>query len=449
MPETMRLADAYARLRPSAYGVLLLVLCTYVGMSEGYDVQAMALAAPLIAKQWLLDRGALGLLLSASVVGQVAGSFLLTPLGDRWGRRPAILMALSVAACATAAGAFAAGYGSLMATRFVAGLGLGLALSSTTAIAMELVPLRWRVIAVVIVCCGYPLGASAGIAFAGPLLPAYGFRAVFYVGGAGTLLALVLCALLLPESPVILARRGSGEGARRLLARLGVELPPGTRIVADHEASAATPVGALLVPERRAATLLLWLLNFANLSLVYFFVMWLPSLFVSRGMSAHDALFASSLFSASGIVGGLAMAAMLPRIGPALTLGGCYVLTIISVLFFSRLQGTDGLFYLTLAVCGGMVVGSQFSLSAVVNQFYPAEIRATGAGYALGAGRFGAILAPIVGGIVLAHVARPATAFTVGVVPAALSLIAVLALRRTSAWRRDPRVHAPAVEYAA
>ena len=435
----MRLADAYAALRPSAYGIGLLALCTYVGMSEGFDVQVMALAAPLVSKQWALSPGATGLLLAASVIGQVAGSFLLTPLADRWGRRPAILLALLVAALATTGGAFAPSYSALMATRFVAGLGLGLALSSTTAMAMELVPLHWRTIAVVVVCCGYPLGAAAGIAIVGPLLPVYGFAAVFYVGGAGTFAALLLCGAFLPESPVILARRPDAQDAlRRLLARLGLAVPQTTRVVAHEESKGASPVAALFAPVRRNATLLLWLLNFANLSLVYFFVMWLPSLFVSAGMSSNDALVATSVFSASGIVGGLSMAALLPRLGPIATLGGCYAITVVSVLVFSTLRPADAAFPVVLAICGAMVVGSQFSLSAVVNQFYPAEMRATGAGYALGAGRFGAILAPIVGGLVIARVGSPATAFAVGAVPAVLSLIAIVALRRSSAWRSRP-----------
>ena len=110
-------------------------------------------------------------------------------------------------------------------------------------------------------------------------------------------------------------------------------------------------------------------------------------------------------------------------------------MTIAAVLLFSALHTNGAPFFATLAACGAMVVGSQFCLSAVANRFYPAEMRATGAGYALGAGRCGAVLAPIVGGFVLARVSSPSAAFATGVVPATLSLAAVLLLGRTRGWR--------------
>ena len=428
--EEIRLSEIYRRMRPTPYGIGLLALCIYVGMCEGFDVQAMALAAPLVAKAWQLKSATIGILLSASVIGQVAGSFLLSPLGDRWGRRPAILLALLLTSVATFAGAFAPNVLAMLATRFAAGFALGLALSNTTAVAMEVVPLRWRTIAVVLVCCGYPLGAAIGAAAVGPLLSGHGFAAIFHVGGFGTLAAFALCALFLPETPYILLRDRSRQAAlHRLLSRLGVALSTTAIIKADRVAGSASPIAELFVPERRGVTLLLWVLNFANLSLVYYFILWLPSLFVNRGLEAHAAVAATSLFSASGIVGGLLMAALLSRFGPIATLGSCYLVTIVAVLAFSGVVAIGPAFYVTLAICGMMIVGSQFSLSAVVNQFYPDAMRATGAGFALGAGRLGAVSAPLVGGLIVAGVRSPATAFAIAAVPAFVSLIAILALR--------------------
>jgi AAHS family 4-hydroxybenzoate transporter-like MFS transporter len=432
MGDKMTLEEAYRRMGPSAYGVALLILCIFVGTAEGYDVQAMALGAPLLAKAWHLPPSGIGMLLAASVVGQVIGSFLLAPLGDRWGRRPAILLGLLGAAVATGAGVVAPEYASLVAGRVCAGLALGLALSNTTALAMEIVPVRWRTIAVVLVCCGYPAGAAAGAAIVGHLLPTLGYVAIFYVGGTATLIAFVLCAVLLPESPARLARR---EGARpalhRLLARLGVPIAEDVAIVSDHAAPTRSRVAELLTPERRSVTLLLWLLNFANLSLVYYFVMWLPSLFVSRGLAAQSAVAASSLFSASGIVGGLVLASLIARRGAVATLAGCYLVTIVAVLVFSSLTAIGPAFFVTLAVCGAMVIGSQFCLSAVVALFYPDEIRATGSGYAVGAGRLGAVFAPLLGGIIVARMPSVSAAFAVAAIPAVISLIAILALRQS------------------
>jgi AAHS family 4-hydroxybenzoate transporter-like MFS transporter len=262
------------------------------------------------------------------------------------------------------------------------------------------------------------------------MLAEHGFAAVFYIGGAGTFLAFVLCVAFLPESPYILQRRPTAHPAlHQLLRRLGIALEASTLVTADHVERSGSRVAELFAPERRGVTLLLWLLNFANLSLVYYFIMWLPSLFVSRGLAAQSAVAATSLFSASGIAGGLLLATLMPRIGPVATLAGCYVITIIAVLAFSSVDAIGPAFFVSLAICGAMIVGSQFSLSALVNQFYPDEIRATGAGYALGAGRLGAVSAPLVGGLIVANVGSPSSAFAVAAIPAAVSLVAILALR--------------------
>ena len=423
------LSDAYALIRPTVYGTALLALCVLVGVVEGYDVQAMSLAAPLLARAWGLAPQAVGMLLSSSLIGQVVGGFLLAPLGDRLGRRAALLLGLAIAGSATYAGAFMPDFGTMMASRFVAGLGLGLALANTIALAMELVPSSWRAIAVVLVSSGYPLGAAAGAAAVGMLLPLFGVAAVFYLGGASTLACLLVCIALMPESPVMLVRRpGDQTRLRAVFKRLGVAVNPAVRFV-GHAAAAQSNVAALFTPERRSTTLFLWVLNFSNLSLVFFFVMWLPSLFVQSGFDPRDAIRATSLFFFSGILGGLTLAALMSRIGPVLTLGTCYVLTIFSVMTFATVSGPSAIFFLALFCCGFLITGSQFCLHAVTNLFYPGPIRATGLGFALGAGRIGGVIAPLVGGFVLAHVGSPSQAFYIAVVPGFISLLALVALR--------------------
>lgn len=425
------LADAFRRLRPSGYGVLLLSLCIFVGVVEGYDVKAMAFAAPLVAREWNLAPQAVGLLLSASLVGQVFGGFLLAPLGDRIGRRKAMLFGLAITGIATFASAFVPDFGSMFVSRLIAGLGLGFALANTITLAMELVPTNWRTLAVVLVCSGYPLGAAIGAMAVGLLLPVYGVAAAFYVGGAGTLAAFLAVYLMLPESPVMMVRRSEDQTAlRNLFRKLGVPINPSVRLVGQDSEDKRSNVAALFTVERRATTLLLWLLMFANLSLVFFFGMWMPSLFVQSGFEPRDAISATSLFNFSGIAGGLVLAALLPRLGPIKTLGSCYLLMIGSIAGLAAISHTSPLFYLTLGCCGFLIIGSQFCLNAVVNLFYPGPIRVTGLGFAFGVGRIGGVIAPLVGGLILANVSSPSVAFYVGIVPAAISFIALVALRR-------------------
>ncbi|MGC4028382.1 MAG: MFS transporter [Steroidobacteraceae bacterium] len=420
------------------YAVFTLALCAFVGAAEGYDVQAMALAAPLVKQAWALGFPQIGTLLSISAIGLVLGSFLLSPVGDSLGRRPAILLGLLIAGAGTGSGALAPDFGWLAVTRLIAGIGLGLALPNVLAIAMELMPRRFHTLAIVIVSCGYPLGSAAGAAFASALVPSFGHAAVFTVGGSGTALALILCALFLPESPAFLARRADRSGElSRLLARLGRGIPAQAlqQKVEKIEGTGAR-IAALFAPERRRLTTFLWLMNLGNVALVYFFFTWLPSLIVASGLPANVALRATSLFSASGAVGALIMAGLSPRIGPVRVLVIAYVLAIGATVALSSGVGSGTAFYFALVVAGLATVGSQFCLSAVTAQAYPSAIRATASGFASGIGRGGAILVPIAAGALVALLNGSDRSFLIALVPAAIALAAAAALEMSGDLRR-------------
>lgn len=425
------LAEIYEELRPTRYGTFLLGLCIMIGMVEGYDMQAMALAAPLLKQDWQLSTQAVGALLSISLVGQVFGGILLAPLGDRIGRRTAMLLGLAFTGLFTFGAAYVPDYNTMLAVRFLAGLGLGLVLTNNIALAMELVPSNWRSMSVVLVNAGYPLGAACGAAIVGQFLSTHGVATVFYVGGIGTLVALMVSLALLPESPIILVQRaGDQAGLRALFSRMGNVIPPSTRLVGDKAADGRSKVGALFTPERRTVTLLLWVLMFSNLALCYFFVMWLPSIFVSSGLQPGAAIMATSLYNFSGIVGGIVLAGLSPRFGPVATLWFCYGLTIICV---GVVPGTDApspAFYICLVGSGFLTLGSQFCLAALANLFYPGTIRTTGVGFALGVGRIGGVLAPVTAGIVLANVSSPKMAFYIALAPAAVCFVAIMLLYR-------------------
>lgn len=414
--------------RPTYVLILLFVL---VGMAEGFDVQAMALAAPLLSVAWGIGTQQMGLLLAVSVIGMVCGSFALSPLGDRFGRRPCILLALTVSAFATGLGAYALDVPSLASVRFLAGVGLGMALPNVVALASELVPPRMRILTVVLVCAGYPLGAAVGSGVTGHLIPSMGYAAVFVVGGVATLLVTLLCALFIPESPnFLLSRPGRATELARLLRRIGASRQDCDAGERAERRNFGENFAALFTPPRRRATILLWIINFANTALVYFYFNWLPSLLVHRGASAADAVKATALFSGSGVLGGLLMAYLLPRAGPRNVLAVGYAIAIATALMLASISGMGPAFLVTLAITGAAVIGSQFGLTAVVNQYYPPIIRTTASGYASGMGRLGAVVAPIAGGWALGVFAGPGKALVLAAVPSSLALLGMLILGR-------------------
>jgi len=305
--------------------------------------------------------------------------------------------------------------------------------------AMELAPLRMHALAVVLVMSGYPLGGAIGAAAASPMIPSQGYAAVFIVGGGATALSLLLCLVALPESPSFLGRKPArARELSALLARLGRAAP--VKImqqgVVQVEGTKAR-VAALFAPERRRGTIFLWLMNLGNVALVYFFISWLPSLIVARGLDAGVALRATSLFGAVGTVGALIMALTFRRLGPIRVLAAAYATALAATLALAFHAGSGGLFYLTIAVAGVSIVGSQFCLSAVVALFYPAAIRATASGFATGVGRTGAILTPIVAGSIIGAMGGSSRAFLIAAALAAIALVAALGLELSGDMRRE------------
>lgn len=429
-PNVVVVDEVLAVARPSLYTILILVLCVVIAMAEGYDSGAMAFAAPLVAQKWGLSPQSVGMALSMSFIGTLVGCIVLAPLGDRWGRRPGTILGLFIVGAGTAAGMIAPDYLSLLASRFVAGLGLGLTLPIVLAFVMEILSNRLRVAAVVLISCAYPLGAAVGGNVVSQLIQDYEHRAAFLVGGVMTAIVLVLSVIWLPESPLYLARKKSNSPRLpQLLRRLGAEFSGAARsFVLAEEPAPKSPMAALLAQGRARTTLLLWLLMFSNMAMVMFMTSWLPSLLTNIGRSPEEAIRGTSLYHASGVLGGLLLAILVYWFKPAWVLACAYVVTILAILGLAFLESSTS-YSLVIALAGAMIAGTQFCVNAVVNAYYPSSIRATAAGFAGAAGRVGGILAPIAGGIAIAHASAAEQGFLVVIVPIATALLAALLLR--------------------
>ncbi|WP_179046057.1 MFS transporter [Sphingobium lactosutens] len=425
--------------RPSkftTYSFSLFLLCILIAMTEGYDGIAMSLAAPMLATEWALPPSSVGILLTTSIAGMMFGSLVLAQLGDRWGRRPTVILSLSIAGIGTAAGAVAPDFDTMLLTRVVAGVGLGMAIPNVLAIVMELVPSWFRTFSIVLVSCGYPLGSSVGGLVASQFTSDHGHKAVFLVGGVGTLLAASLCLLFLPESPAFLAfREGKRDKLEVLLQRLGGKLMENFSLDPVRTTNSRSPISILFSRDYLKITMLLLAVNIGNMSVVFFFLNWLPSLLVGKGLGVEAAIKATSIFNGAGIVGGLVLAGAIYKYKPTIVLGICFTLATAAILSLADNAG-GGAFWTLIGICGAAVVGSQFCLMAIVNQFYPAEMRATGSGFVGGAGRLGAVAAPLVGGYVMNQTGSAPLTFAVAAVPAILGLVAVTVLHTRTSFGR-------------
>ena len=427
VPQPLSLDEAFAIGRVPPRVLLVIVLCLVATATEGYDFQSMSLAAPLLARAWRLSPGGIGLLLTTSVAGVVAGSLFLAPYGDRYGRRPCALAGLLIAVIFTTACAFAPNMDVLLLTRALAGLGIGLATPNLNVIAMETSPLRWRTLSIVLVSCGYPLGSTVGAMVASAFVETYGYKPIFLLAGAATATILLALVVGLPESPYFLAKSPAHrEKMHRLMRALTGQVQVAVTEDFQDKPKLKSNIAALLTSDRRMTTLLLWLLNFMGFAMLYFFVSWLPSLLANRGLSPAATLRAVGLFNAGGFVGAILLALLLRRLRATFVLSLAYLVAAAAVVILALLAHADGQFLLAVGLAGGAIIGSQFCLTAVVNQFYPADIRVSAGGYAAGAGRLGAVLAPMAGALALSRFKSSAQVFLITVVPSLIALAIVL-----------------------
>ncbi len=240
------------------------------------------------------------------------GGFLFGALGDRIGRRRAIITATLTFGILTLLLASSDRYWELLLARFLNGVALGGALPLTWALGVEYVPTRFRATAVTLITLGYGIGVAAAGPISVALLPRFGWRSIFIFGGAASLLATVALWFFLPESLRFLAARGA-DSAR--LTRVVRWLDP-KRDDAEgtHYVLAALPPrerqswgpAPLFAGQVRWVTPLLWFGYVASSMIAFFFTTWGPIVFQQMGLDSGTAAWAVSMNSLAGAIGGIA-----------------------------------------------------------------------------------------------------------------------------------------------
>jgi AAHS family 4-hydroxybenzoate transporter-like MFS transporter len=429
-----------------------IVLCGIVAVLDGFDTQAIAFVAPVIAHEWSLDTSAFGPVFGAGLLGLTLGALLGGPAGDRFGRKTVILVATFAFGLFALATPLANSMGALMAFRFLTGVGLGGAMPNIIALTSEYSPQRKRATLITVMFCGFPLGAVLGGLVSARLIPALGWPSVFYLGGIMPLLVLPLLWLALPESIRLLVMRGGDVTAlAQLMQRIDPvgRYGPTSRFMLREARSATSSISELFRSGRAFGTCLLWIVFFSNLLILYFLINWLPAVLQQAGMPIERAIVATVLLNAGGIVGGLALGRLVDRCGPFAVLTAGYAA---AALFVAAIGagglGTVAVLMSTIFVAGFFVIGCQFCMNALAAEFYPTAVRSTGVGWALGIGRIGSIVGPVVGGLFIALGWSTDRIFVAAAVPAAVAALAVLLIGHHTSRRGESQREAAATAHS-
>jgi benzoate transport len=417
--------------------VLAVAICVLLNALDGFDVLSISFASPGIAKEWGVDRAALGIVLSMELIGMAAGSVLLGQVADRIGRRPTAIGCLVILALGMLSTTLVTSIGALAATRLFTGLGIGGMLATANALVAEYANDRWRAAAVAIMAAGYPMGAIAGGSIASGLLETGGWRDVFLLGAGMTAACLPLVLLLLPEPVGALMHNRRGDTLARVnrsLKALGhktvASLPP-----PEPEARKAR-VAELFTRGMAPVTILLTAAYFLHIMTFYFILKWVPKIVVDMGFSPSSAGGVLVWANVGGLAGGLLFSLLSLRFALRGLLVVFMLASTVMVTYFG--QGHADLHGLSIAAAAGgfctnaTVVG----FYALVASSFPTAIRGGGTGFVIGVGRGGAALGPIVGGFLFQAglgLALVAAIMACGSLFAALALLAMPDTRRGAA----------------
>ena len=377
------------------------IICVLLNALDGFDVLAMSFAAPGIAAQWHVENGALGVVLSTGLIGMAAGSLLLAPFADVVGRRYTTLASLAVMTVGMALSATSANVLVLCLWRFVTGLGIGVLLAAINAIAAEYANDRRRTFAVAIMAIGYPIGGVIGGSVAAILLRSYSWPSVFIFGAIVTGLMIIPVLLAVPESIDFLAMRGKGDVLPRINAILRRMGHPEASFLEPTVKTSGVPTAALFQNGMGRRTITIAGAYFLHVTTFYYLISWIPKLVKDAGFLPSDGSAASVWANLGGAIGGAIFGLVSARTGVKPLLLFVMVAGAVAMVWFGYAPHELATMKAAGFIADFFVNAGIVGLYAVMAMAFPASLRATGTGFAIGVGRGGGVLGPIIGGMLL------------------------------------------------
>jgi AAHS family 4-hydroxybenzoate transporter-like MFS transporter len=389
----------------SRFQLTVIVFCGFIAMLDGFDTQVIAFVAPVMAQSWGIDVSAFGPVFGIGLLGLMTGMLTLGAVADRHGRRQVIILSVFFIGLFSLLTPQADSIGELMLYRFLTGIGLGGAIPNILAMTAEYTPQRIRNTMVSIMFCGFPLGAVLGGLLSARWIPLFGWESVFYLGGIVPFVLIPFLIGYFPESIRFLAAKRSQSAAiSDILNRLdsAKRFHRGDSFYLPEEKLSGFSVRNLFSKGLAKNTMLLWVLFFIMLLIVYFILNWLPSIMQRAGLPIGKAIISAVLFNLGNIVGGIAICRLIDKTNsPRAILSGALILGAVCVALVGYSGTSLPLLLLLVFLSGCFVLGSLLGITALATSMYSTSIRTTGVGWALGMGRIGSIIGPVIGGILL------------------------------------------------
>ncbi|MGP0090460.1 MAG: MFS transporter [Xanthobacteraceae bacterium] len=418
---------------------MLVFWCFIITLIDGYDISAAPAAGPFFVRDWhLASPAALTVPFSATNFGVLFGAPLFGWIGDRFGRKPAIILSLVTFGLLTLLVALANSVEHLTWARLFTGFGIGGVIANTIALNAEMAPHRVRATLIILMFVGTTLGGIFPPFVANTLAPAHGWQIIFWIGGVLPFVIAAICWFVLPESIKFLALMPARrDEAIRIAQKMqpGLAIGPDDRFVTANQNAARARFADLFAGRFAVVTPLLWLLFALNLMVFYFVNVWLQTIItpaiLKAGGSAATAQNASLMFQLGGSICALVMCRFIDKMGlrPVILLILLAMPATAAIGYFA----TSPLLVWVAFAAGFCLLGVQFGLNATAGILYPTHVRSMGVGYAFGIGRFGAFGGPALGGVLIGMKLPLESLYVIAASPLAISLIACLIMIRLRA----------------
>lgn len=401
-------ADVIDNGRVSTQQLLVIGLCMLLNMLDGFDITAMAVVAGAVSDELVLTPDRLGWIFSFALAGMMAGAMFLAPVSDLIGRRSLIIISVALVGVSILLTARATALPEFIVLRFVSGVGAGAMLACQATLAAEYSPDKYRALSVAVVTSGYPTGAMLTSVVAGFVMPEYGWRGMFWFGGALTLTMGFVAWLLLPESLKYLFERRPRNALRhvnKILRKLEKDqLATMPEVASEHRAGTAgfaTTMLRLLHPEHRRVTLTLWSTFFLCFATLYFLMSWIPKLMEDSGYDqsvGHRAFF---LFNLGGVIGIYLLGMLSTRFKLTNLVFVLLFSSAIGMVVFAMAPNQLTVLMVIIFLIGVLQQGGFTGLYGTAAKAYPTRMRSTGIGWAIGLGRSGAVAGPAIAGYLI------------------------------------------------
>ena len=401
-----------------------IAICFLMNILDGMDVLVVSYCAPAIAQDLSLGPKTLGVVFSAGLIGMAIGAIFLAPFADKFGRKKLILISAFIMGLSVLLTAFSENIFQLIFMRLLSGLGIGCMLATTATLTSENVLNNSKDFWVSLVLSGYPIGAVLSGYIAASVIPLYGWESMFILSGVITILTIPLTYFFLTESPQFYLKKqpkGALKKANKILVKMNFEALESLPKV-DLSVINKSQVSQLFTKKYKISTLQLWAALFFAFGCLYFLISWIPKLATDAGLSIELAIYAGSIFNVGAFFGIVLQGYFSSKIGLKKTISIFLLLTFLLMASFKVFIGTD-ILLLIYFLLGFSLQGGFVGLYAVAARLYPTEFKTTGVGWAIGMGRIGGILAPLIGGLFISLGLSLSANFFIFSIPALLASI--------------------------